>query len=168
MTKIEVIETELAALTRTLEGMSRRSAIYRDLDRAGYLLARTLAARGPSSINGLAERLGLDATTVTRQVATMENAGFVRRRRDPHDARVSRIELSALGKRRMEGVRTGREERIARLLRPVARGGPAGVRRAPRPLQRRDPRRTRAPGHRTRVTSRGPMATGLRGFIRMG
>ena len=116
MSKIEVIETELAALTRTLEGMSRRSAIYRDLDRAGYLLARTLAARGPSSINGLAERLGLDATTVTRQVATMESAGFVRRRRDPRDARVSRIELSALGKRRMVEVRAGREKRIARLL----------------------------------------------------
>jgi DNA-binding MarR family transcriptional regulator len=110
------LETELAMLTRTLEGMSRRSTLYRELDRSSYVLARTLATEAPVSINGLAELVGLDATTVTRQIATMETEGLVRRRRDPRDRRVSLVELTALGRRRMDAVRTARESRITELV----------------------------------------------------
>ena len=110
------METELAMLTRTLEGMSRRSTLYRDLDRASYVLARTLATEAPLSINGLAELVGLDATTVTRQVATMEAAGLVRRKHDPRDRRVSLVELTASGQRRMDAVRAAREQRIGDLV----------------------------------------------------
>src|SRR5690349_10907301 len=110
------VETELAMLTRTLEGMSRRSTLYREIDRAGYVLARTLATEAPVSINGLAELVGLDATTVTRQIATMETEGLVRRRRDDRDRRVSLVELTALGRRRMETVRAARASRITELV----------------------------------------------------
>ncbi len=113
---LAVMETELAMLARTLEGLSRRSSIHRGLDRSSYLLLRTLETVGSASINGLAGLLGLDATTVTRQVATMEASGLVLRRRSPADARVSVLELSALGRRRMEGVRAAREERIDHLV----------------------------------------------------
>src|SRR6266576_2155637 len=91
---LDLVETEMAVLARVLEGLHRRSEIYRDLDRAGYLIARTLETTGPVSINGLASVLGLDATTVTRQVATMEIARLLRRRADPDDGRVSLISLS--------------------------------------------------------------------------
>ena len=90
-----LVETELAMLTRTLEGMSRRSTLYQELDRASYVLARTLVTAAPVSINGLAELVGLDATTVTRQVATMETAGLVRRKRHATDRRISLVELTA-------------------------------------------------------------------------
>ena len=110
------LETELAVLARTLEGLSRRSAIHRDLDRASYLIARTLSADGATSISGLAAGLGLDATTVTRQVATMEAAGLVVRRKDPADGRVSLIDLTARGERRMEEVQAARERRIGDLV----------------------------------------------------
>src|SRR6476620_8398144 len=99
------LETELAMLTRTLEGMSRRSTLYGELDRSSYVLARTLATEAPVSINGLA---GLDATTVTRQVATMETEGLVRRKRHDRDRRVSLVERTALGRRRMDAVRAAR------------------------------------------------------------
>src|SRR4051812_11625494 len=49
-TPLASVETELAMLTRTLEGMSRRSTLYRELDRASYVLARTLATHAPVSI----------------------------------------------------------------------------------------------------------------------
>jgi DNA-binding MarR family transcriptional regulator len=110
------LETELAVLARTLEGLSRRSAIHRDLDRASYLIARTLSADGATSISGLAAGLGLDATTVTRQVATMEAAGLVVRRKDPADGRVSLIDLTARGERKMEEVQAARERRIGDLV----------------------------------------------------
>ena len=110
------VETELAMLTRTLEGMSRRSTLYRELDRASYVLARTLATEAPVSINGLAELVGLDATTVTRQIDTMEAAGLVRRKRQPRDRRVSLVELTPRGRQRMAAVRTAREQRIDDLV----------------------------------------------------
>jgi DNA-binding MarR family transcriptional regulator len=109
---IDTIETELARLTRTLEGLGRRSRVYQHLDRAAYLLARSLNAQGVATISSLAARLDLDATTVTRQVAAMEAAGYVRRSSDPGDRRVSRIELTAAGRRRMEEVRAARSERL--------------------------------------------------------
>jgi DNA-binding MarR family transcriptional regulator len=113
---LATVETELAMLTRTLEGMSRRSTLHADLDRSGYVLARTLETEAPVSINGLAALVGLDATTVTRQVAAMEITGLVRRKRHPQVGRVSLVELTALGRRRMDAVRRAREARIERLL----------------------------------------------------
>ena len=113
---LDLIETELAVLTRTLEGMHRRSELYRELDRASYLMARTLDTTGPVSINRLASILGLDATTVTRQVATMEATKLVVRRSDPSDGRISLISLSPKGRRTMRAVQLARNERIASLL----------------------------------------------------
>lgn len=110
------LETELAVLARTLEGLSRRSAIHRELDRSSYLIARTLSTEGATSISGLAAGLGLDATTVTRQVATMEAAGLVVRRTDPDDGRVRLIEISPRGLRQMREVQDAREERIGSLV----------------------------------------------------
>lgn len=113
---LDLIETELAVLTRALERLQRRSDIYKDLDRASYLIARTLATTGPVSINGLASTLGLDATTVTRQISTMHAHRFVLRRADPGDGRVSLISLSEKGRRTMLAVQLGRKERIETLL----------------------------------------------------
>src|SRR5262249_37123471 len=98
------------------ESLPRRSAIHPDLDRAGYLLTRTVAADGPASINGLARKLGLDPTTVTRQVAALEADGLIVRRRDAEDGRVSVIDLSAKGRQRMEAVRMARETPIEQPL----------------------------------------------------
>jgi DNA-binding MarR family transcriptional regulator len=113
---VEVVETELALLQRALERLARRSGIHRDLDRASYLLARTLEATGPISLKALAARLGLDATTVTRQVATMEAAELVHRGADPDDGRVNLIEVSPRGRRKMRAVQRARRERVSDLL----------------------------------------------------
>jgi DNA-binding MarR family transcriptional regulator len=113
---LDLIETELAVLTRALERLQRRSEIHKDLDRASYLIARTLETTGPASINGLASALGLDATTVTRQVATMHASRLVVRRADPGDGRVSLIRLSEKGHRTMRAVQLVRRQRIEALL----------------------------------------------------
>jgi DNA-binding MarR family transcriptional regulator len=109
---LDVVETEMALLQRGLERLARRSAIHRDLDRASYLAARTLEATGPISLKDLAARLGVDASTMTRQIATMENAGLLHRYADPDDGRVSLIELSPAGRRKMRTVQRARRERI--------------------------------------------------------
>jgi len=113
---LAVVETEMAVLQRSLERLARRSDIHRDLDRASYLLARTLDSAGPISISNLASTLGLDATTVTRQVAVMGRRGLIRRRSDPNDGRVTRIGLSPAGRERMRLVQGARRERMGELL----------------------------------------------------
>jgi DNA-binding MarR family transcriptional regulator len=113
---VEVVETELALLQRALERLARRSDIHRDLERASYLLARTLDATGPISLKALAARLGLDATTVTRQVAAIECQGLIYRDTDPEDGRVNLIELSPAGRRKMRAVQRARRERVRDLL----------------------------------------------------
>ncbi|MDQ1508757.1 MAG: hypothetical protein QOG50_601 [Actinomycetota bacterium] len=118
---LDLIETEMTVLARALERLHRRSEIYRDLDRASYLIARTLETTGPISINSLASALGLDATTVTRQVATMEAARLILRRANPDDGRVSLITLTQRGRRTMRTVQLARNERLATLLRDWTR-----------------------------------------------
>jgi len=113
---LHVLETELALLQRALERLGRRSEMHRELDRASYLLARTLEATGPIPVKDLASRLGLDATTVTRQVAAMEGPGLLYRRSDPDDGRVSLSELSARGQRKMLAEQQMRRQRVRDLI----------------------------------------------------
>ncbi|HEB89193.1 MAG TPA: MarR family transcriptional regulator [Deltaproteobacteria bacterium] len=66
----------------------RVNALQRDEKRCfGVSLSRcvtleTLLAEGPLPVRGLADRLGLDASTVTRSVDGMVRDGLVRRSRD--------------------------------------------------------------------------------------
>jgi DNA-binding MarR family transcriptional regulator len=114
---LDLVETEMAVLARGLERHHRQADIYRDLDRASYLIARTLETTGPLSISRLASALGLDPTTVTRQVATMEAAQLVVRRADPDDGRVTLVSLSNHGRRTTRAVQLVRKERLEALLR---------------------------------------------------
>jgi DNA-binding MarR family transcriptional regulator len=110
------IETEMAVLARSLELLRRRGRIHPDLDRAGYLLLRTLDETGALSIHSLAERVGLDGSTVTRQVATLLRGGLAERRVDPGDRRSCQVTPSDRGRRLMGEVRRRRTERFEELL----------------------------------------------------
>ena len=111
-----IIELELMKLVRQLETLGRRSSLYVRVDRAGYLALRTLEALGPSSVNTVAQALHLDASTVTRQVSTLEAAGFACRRADPGDRRSSTISLTAEGRRTMGKVEQERRRVLEALL----------------------------------------------------
>jgi DNA-binding MarR family transcriptional regulator len=113
---IGVIELELLKLVRHLETFGRRSSLYREVDRAGYLVLRTLDAAGPMSTKALASTLNLDASTVTRQIAALEAAGFVERCPDPLDRRSSTISLTGEGHRTMAGVEKERRDGIEALV----------------------------------------------------
>jgi DNA-binding MarR family transcriptional regulator len=113
---IGVIELELLKLVRHLETFGRRSSLYLEVDRAGYLALRMLATMGPASTKALAMALNLDASTVTRQVTALESGGFVERRPDPSDRRSSTIVLTAEGRRTMAGVERERRQSIEALI----------------------------------------------------
>jgi DNA-binding transcriptional ArsR family regulator len=80
---IGTIETEIAVLMRRAEATRRSGSIpHRTLDRAAYLILRRLDESGAQSVTAVAAALGLDGSTVTRQVSAMEHDGLVRRQRD--------------------------------------------------------------------------------------
>jgi DNA-binding MarR family transcriptional regulator len=111
-----VIELELLKLVRHLETFGRRSALYLQVDRAGYLALRMLESMGPTSTKALAMALNLDASTVTRQITALESGGFVERRPDPNDGRSSTIVLTAEGRRTMAEVEQERRQGMEALI----------------------------------------------------
>jgi DNA-binding MarR family transcriptional regulator len=113
---IGVIELELLKLVRHLETFGRRSSLYLQVDRAGYLALRTLASMGPVSTKALARALNLDASTVTRQITALETDGFVARLPDPNDRRSSTIVLTPEGRRTMAGVEKERRQVMETLI----------------------------------------------------
>ena len=115
---IQTIETEVALLLRRAEATRRSSpeAEHRALDRAAYVILRQLEASGDTNVGALASQLGLDGSTVTRQVAAMERDGLVERQRDPSDGRGTVIVATTHGLSRLRAVRRARAELYERVL----------------------------------------------------
>ncbi|MFC5909017.1 MarR family winged helix-turn-helix transcriptional regulator [Streptacidiphilus monticola] len=85
------------------------------MDRAAFLVLNRLDWTAPIGVKGLAESMGVDSSTVTRQVAPLVEAGLVERVPNPDDGRAVLLELSPLGRKRLEEVRASRQEMIGRL-----------------------------------------------------
>jgi DNA-binding MarR family transcriptional regulator len=119
---LDVVELELLKLVRHLETFGRKSSLYQEVDRAGYLALRTLDGLGPSCINNLAQELPLDSSTGTRQVGVLESSGLVTRHVDPNDGRSWLIGLTSRGRKALRTVERGRQHAIDSML----RGWPAG------------------------------------------
>ncbi|MGN6332053.1 MAG: MarR family winged helix-turn-helix transcriptional regulator [Motilibacteraceae bacterium] len=113
---LDVIELQSAVLVRHFELLRRRSDVYQELERAEYLLLRTLDDVGPTDICGLAARLGVDQSTAGRQVTTMTERGLVRREPSAADRRRAVVSLTAEGRRLMGTVRERRRAATAELL----------------------------------------------------
>lgn len=113
-TEVDRIETELLMLARWLEALQRRQRY--PMDRAAYLLLRRLDEHGPQSVAALAAGLGLDGSTVTRQLAVLDDAGHVRRSAHPDDGRVVVVEATTAGRRAMAALRAHRQGRIETLF----------------------------------------------------
>ncbi len=109
------LQYQVAVFARRLEQV-RTSDGVGALDRAAYLLLDRLDRHGPANIKALADALGIDSSTVTRQAAPLVGAALVGRVRNPADRRAVRLALTPLGAERLAEVRAGREELIRRLL----------------------------------------------------
>jgi DNA-binding MarR family transcriptional regulator len=110
------VEIQFAVLVRHLELLRRRTDASQGLERAEYLLLRTLDARGPLEIRGLAECLGLDPSTAGRQVNALAQQGLVERTTDTADRRRHIISLTEPGRRVMGEVQQRRLDSAAELL----------------------------------------------------
>ncbi|MGW5478706.1 MarR family winged helix-turn-helix transcriptional regulator [Streptomyces sp. NPDC004008] len=75
------------------------------LDRAAVALLRQIADSEPLRPGELANRLGVEASHVTRQVQQLQKSGYVSRVPDPDDRRAHRVELTTLGREAVDRVR---------------------------------------------------------------
>ena len=107
----EVIEIE-RALTRITYLSTRARQHDRlmalagvPLDRAAVALLRQVADSEPLRPGELAQRLGVEASHVTRTVQQLQRAGYVTRVPDPDDRRAQRIQLTDAGREAVERVR---------------------------------------------------------------
>lgn len=111
------VELQLALLLRRAERTGAiRAGHTPALERSGYLLLQVLSAEGPLGINALAARQGLDASTVTRQVVSLEKAGFARRSKDPLDGRAVLVEATGSGRAQLERERVRRSAMYDQIL----------------------------------------------------
>lgn len=67
------------------------------LDPPAYVLLSRIGEHGPMRLSALAGHVFLDVSTISRQVAELEQAGWVARDRDPEDGRASLVRLSSAG-----------------------------------------------------------------------
>jgi DNA-binding MarR family transcriptional regulator len=86
------------------------------LDRAAYGTLCKLADDGPQHLAALAHALGLDPSTITRQVRSLEASGLASRTSDPFDRRVVVLELTDTGRAVLERARTRRRASLHRTL----------------------------------------------------
>ncbi|WP_406445077.1 MarR family transcriptional regulator [Streptomyces sp. NBC_00631] len=107
----EVVEIE-RALTRITYLSTRARQHERlmalagvPLDRAAVALLRQVADSEPLRPGELAQRLGVEASHVTRTVQQLQRSGYVTRVPDPDDRRAQRIELTDAGRAAVERVR---------------------------------------------------------------
>ncbi len=91
---ISQLEREIAFMIRRLDSIYRKRRY--PLERAHYLALMVLKERAHSS-GELATMLGLDQSTVTRQIVAMEKKGYVVRKSNPDDGRGIMIEIEAKG-----------------------------------------------------------------------
>jgi DNA-binding MarR family transcriptional regulator len=87
-----------------------------DLDRSAYAILCRLDDEGPQRLGALATVFGLDPSTITRQVQSIERAGLAARSTDPRDRRVSLLALTDAGLDAVHATRQHRRGQLNQLL----------------------------------------------------
>lgn len=95
------------------EAMVREAGI--SLDRALFPLLVSIERLGPIKVGDLADRLGRDYTTVSRQISKLESLGFISTQEGAQDRRVREAVVTPKGKTLTGKIDTARE-RIARAI----------------------------------------------------
>lgn len=131
----DALGSEMVRLRRTLEAIRGRVLAHGSNGVEGSALAALfhLVKEGDQRSSALAERLGLDPSTMSRHVATLVRSGHVARVSDPEDGRASLLRATEAGRRAFEDT-----QRLRTRLLDVALADwdPAEVEHLARALQR--------------------------------
>lgn len=106
----KAIERELSVLFARARSFSLTFAaqVHPELDSASYTLLLRISDAEPVRAAAVVDCTGLDKSTVSRQIARLEELGLVERVIDPTDGRARLVQLTEEGRRRLEKVREDR------------------------------------------------------------
>ncbi|MCN9243888.1 MarR family transcriptional regulator [Streptomyces sp. RY43-2] len=114
---LDLLQHEVALFARRAEQtrLGGVGQVRNSMDRAAYLLLNRLDKEGPMGVKALAASMGIDSSTVTRQVAPLVDTGLVKRTSHPEDGRAVVLQLSPRGQARLEEVRSSRRQLMGEL-----------------------------------------------------
>ncbi|NEE00035.1 MarR family winged helix-turn-helix transcriptional regulator [Phytoactinopolyspora halotolerans] len=116
----EQLDTELSLLARRSRWMwvTLAREAEEGLEAAAYgLLAALYDADDDLRGGDLADKFGLDKSTVSRQIAQMESLGLLKRVPDPQDGRARLLRITDDGRSRVRRLRERRARWLERALR---------------------------------------------------
>ncbi|CAM3153990.1 MarR family transcriptional regulator [Prescottella defluvii] len=124
---ITELEAELVDMWRRgrIQSRERARAIHPKLDPACYALLMILVRTDAVPMSDLVAELGVEKSTMTRQIDALVRLGLVERRPDPQDARARLVTLTETGRGRLTDLR---EVVIARWRERLSRWEPEDVR----------------------------------------
>jgi DNA-binding MarR family transcriptional regulator len=108
---------ELTLLLRAMKDLHAHAleSLHLPCEMAGAFVLARLEALGPIRLTGLAQALGLDPSSVSRQVTALERAGLVVREPDPGDLRAHQLVLTDRGTAAVAALGAARAEALATL-----------------------------------------------------
>jgi DNA-binding MarR family transcriptional regulator len=116
---IRQLHHTLVDLVGLMNSPRRDSALLQEarvsLDRALFPLLIVIERKGPIGVVDLAELVGRDYTTVSRQIAKLEGLGLISRRPSKTDRRIRGAVITAKGKEMTSAIDAARE-RLAAVL----------------------------------------------------
>lgn len=118
MDDVELLAQEFAVLVRGLREL-HGSVVARcepPLEAASAVLLHRVDQLAPVRLTDIACSLGLDVSTVSRQVSALVSRDLVQRNPDPQDHRAHVLELTDEGRRTVDRLRSTRNEVLTRLL----------------------------------------------------
>jgi DNA-binding MarR family transcriptional regulator len=117
----DALAAALIDLTGCLNSQRQDEVLLREagvaLDRALFpLLVRLAAAGAPLGVARLADQVGRDASTVSRQIAKLESLGLIRRSSARRDMRLREASITRAGARTVVALRAARRRLLGALL----------------------------------------------------
>ncbi len=115
-----MVDAVLSA-SRVLVAVAARSLadVAEEVTLTQYRTLVVLASRGPQSLAGLADAVGVTPATATRMCDRLVRKDLIRRRTERDDRRQLRVALTAKGRSLVDAVTGRRRQEIARIINEI-------------------------------------------------
>ncbi|WP_150463049.1 MarR family winged helix-turn-helix transcriptional regulator [Nesterenkonia ebinurensis] len=87
-----------------------------EIEPAAYSILFTLQREGAQRMTDISKHLGVGKPTLSRQLTTLAERGFITKKADPADGRALVISLTEQGKSRLDAAQKQRSERYLHML----------------------------------------------------
>lgn len=105
-------------LRRRHNAIQLAKTIDPEIEPAAYSILFTLQREGAQRMTDISKHLGVGKPTLSRQLTTLAERGFITKRADPADGRALVISLTEQGKSRLDAAQAQRSERYLHMLEP--------------------------------------------------